>query len=340
MTARDQFLLFMTIVMLLMNVLVSVFFAHRNYKKNFQLNKMPRVFNSIGQFILVFILIGVIMVPIWGYFVFATYDRSARMYPSSEPNIEEYTREELTELRRQIPFLMMPLEEKLGIDNPVRLQELSSFLDYLDEPVKSQISRLMCTAINPKTSMLSLSFDSSNNDFVLYTALNNTELICNMSDSNMRSILTPISEQHGDTQYLLKEHVEECAKILFGKDIVVTHQSFSGTDWQYDDYCGIYYPFPGGAYQGQELPIVLEYEDLGNYYKAIVMFYMWDGLELIPREEAIRLIEQNYHHRSEIILQKNEDGSFYLRSCKPADMDESGGGDDSTEDQRDMIVSA
>lgn len=75
MTPGQQFFGFITAIMLLAIVLVSTFFVVRYCKKHSQDSILSRALNSIGLFILLFLLFGALLLPVWGYLGFATYDR-------------------------------------------------------------------------------------------------------------------------------------------------------------------------------------------------------------------------------------------------------------------------
>ncbi len=170
------------------------------------------------------------------------------------------------------------------------------------------------------------------NQYVLRTALYYTQYyttdIVNGEEEHYREVLKPIegpiSEKLGqgfaETMFWLKEHVEQTAKIIFGNSVTIEHESLKVYNYLYFAVEGVYTP-PHTEGGPMARPFMLDYEDLGDRYRAKVV-YVQESMEgyidadtraIIPEAELKNYVQTKGRKR-EIILRKAEGGTLQFVS--------------------------
>lgn len=166
------------------------------------------------------------------------------------------------------------------------------------------------------------SISELDNPWILHILLENTKPYFSSPDNpdyrpELRPFSAPASEIVGfrEDMFWLKEHVEATARLLFGDDYSVKHESFS--KYLYMEHLGVYTP-PHVGVGSYTLPVLLSYEEIDGGYKAEVAYFSdsmggimdsdaenWDTpLEI----EEIKDYALTKSKRSEVILKKAEDG--------------------------------
>lgn len=132
----------------------------------------------------------------------------------------------------------------------------------------------------------------------------------------------PVSEKLGlhETWFWLKEHVEESAKLIFGDEIEIRHESLKSIPYRYLETEGVYTP-PHIGMMGLTVPCLIDYEDLGDSYRVKMAFLLgsFEGTEYldpdtedyteIKAKDVNDYVRDKSRHR-EIVLKKMEDGSL------------------------------
>ena len=164
------------------------------------------------------------------------------------------------------------------------------------------------------------------NEYILSTAINHTKSYTTdavyteegLFFADLKPIEGPISEKLGfvETWFLLKEHVEQSAKLIFGEDVTVTHKAVNNEPYKYFEDEGVYTPPHRGA--GWDVrPYLVDYIDMGDSYKVTTVYVLGtmagpldpDTHEVIPKETLQDYIKTKSRPR-EIVLRKAEDGTL------------------------------
>ena len=172
-----------------------------------------------------------------------------------------------------------------GIFNIPRSTNIPVFIDSEDEigmNIKSYISTIRVgDRVIPSIDYLS---DSS----ILSSAIRATTPFSVWSDEH-RNIyhntitwssavwlpeLEPIATvmlESGALHFWLREHVEQSIELLFG-DVVLEDMRRSDGDQHLNELTGVYFNPPRGGGGGRNYSVVLCYEDLGERYRAVVVY--------------------------------------------------------------------
>lgn len=157
------------------------------------------------------------------------------------------------------------------------------------------------------------------NQYIVYTALMNTALYSTTSTDGKlyREELLPIAAEVEDSQMILKEHVEETVKLLFG-DISFNHETID--NWIWHEAAGVYTP-PHMGGPGDWVPVVRSSQATESGYTLEVsyLYYGMSGyldenfqeLPEVPSGNLLRFLPANAV-RYEVVLSKS--GSSYQLS--------------------------
>lgn len=178
--------------------------------------------------------------------------------PSPFPTEEEYTA-----LRQSVPYTEpygwsqyeYPFQAQFPVDETG--EKIARVLKYAGIPLKDRVEE--------SDSAKEIEF---NNEHKLQSALMNTEIITVYDDHSYQRLET-ITVPVNDTQFYLKEHIEETAKLLFGPDTILTHRSYIKFRWHPKE--GVYTP-PHMGYGGFTDAVLLDYKDHGDYYEATAVY--------------------------------------------------------------------
>ena len=231
-------------------------------------------------------------------------------YPLPVLKLLEGTAEEFTAVRAKVPYeglYTIPIISEYD-EAGNKIANFLSMLPPLDKDVAS-VSEL-------------------DNQYILRTALLHTSFyitdILGGEREHYREILKPIegpvSEKLGlgftETMFWLKEHVEQTAKLIFGDDITIKHESLKAYNYLYFGIEGVYTP-PHTEGGPSIRPFLLDYEDLGDSYKVKAV-YVLESMEgyidadtraIIPEVELKNYVNTKGIPR-EIVLSKAEDGTL------------------------------
>lgn len=236
-------------------------------------------------------------------------------YPIPPLKLLEGDPEEFAAIRAQIPYeglQQYPVEGILETDETG--QRLAEYLSLVNLPYET-VSSLSDLA----------------NEHKLRTSVSATRHYETYEGSDtyrpeLKPLEAPASELIGflEQWFWLKEHVEESAKLLYGEDVSLVHGDFG--KYRYLELLGVYTPpHMGGG--GQTIPVIFEYEDLGDRLQAEIA-YVVAGMEgyvapLGPGEwedipqDQLEAYLRDKARRYEVVVQKLEDGRFLLESQRP-----------------------
>ncbi|MFV0402041.1 MAG: hypothetical protein ACK5LX_15675 [Oscillospiraceae bacterium] len=178
------------------------------------------------------------------------------------------------------------------------------------------------------------------NQYIVYTALMNTTMYSTTStDGNLyREELLPIAAEVEDSQMILKEHLEETVKLLFG-DISFTHETID--NWIWHEAAGVYTP-PHMGGPGDWVPVVRSSEATESGYTLEIsyLYYGMSGyldenfqeLPEVPSGNLLRFLPANAA-RYQVALAKEGDSyrliSFRQLEAVPESSEEASQGDGS-----------
>lgn len=157
-------------------------------------------------------------------------------------------------------------------------------------------------------------------EYKLYRARENTESM-NTYGENMYPQLDVFETTVRDTQFYLKEHVEETARILFGPDTVLEHQSSLSFRWYPKE--GVYTP-PHRGVGGYTDVALLDYVDHGDHYEATAVYldylfhivaYADENGQAIPDEELAETIADRLT-KYRITLGKGEQSPYVISAVR------------------------
>lgn len=231
-------------------------------------------------------------------------------------NAPEYTKEEYAQMRQNYPF------ERSTILDYDCVSTYNGFLeiDETADKIKNYLNSILCT-INPGEEINSAMDD---NNFIYRTAAFNTSVIHEEDDAILNSI--PYA-----TYPMMKEHVAQTAKLLFGENCHIDFAALTDTrQFLYDDYYGVAAlpPFGYLPVRFGHVPVVTSYMDHGDYYTATIVYVFWSTLAPAP---DIYYTDNTYETtlknkddcqlltKYKVTINKGENGKIYFVSCLLAD---------------------
>lgn len=232
--------------------------------------------------------------------------------PSQFPTEDEYTT-----LRQTVPYTepdgwsdyQYPFQEQFPVDDTG--EEIARVLQYTGIPLNYRVAEY--------DSATEIEF---HDEHKLQSALMNTEIIT-VDDEHLYPQLEKIAVTVNDTQFYLKEHIEETARLLFGPDTVLTHKSFIKYSWFPKE--GVYTP-PHMGYGGFTDAVLLNYKDHGDYYEATAVYtdylyyagaYADENGEAIADEQFAEVIA-NQMPKYHITLGKGEPSPYVISAERMA----------------------
>lgn len=233
------------------------------------------------------------------------------VYSIKEIKLALETAEEYTKLRETVSYpgystLQISVNDMPGI--------------YYTQADDQKIAEYILRVGKPTTTFTSVS--QLGNDYLLGTAIRNTQAFYagdeNKEDTYYDASLDPIAYDTGEGMFLLKEHVEETAKRLFGSDVTVNHASLNG--WTWHEKQGVYTP-PSSGGSTAMIPILISKRTEGNNFSVKLAFgyygmhgYLWENGNNLNLSNEAAINEYKENGTAYRLNLTNSGGSLYLES--------------------------